>query len=109
MTNEELQAIQTILNQMEQRLDQKMDQKLDQMLDQKLSPITDRLTRIELTLENEITSSINALAEGQDLTHQKLKELASKDEVDDLKAEVRLLRRVVAQHSQEIEALKKAQ
>lgn len=90
MTNEELQAIRNLMK-------------------DELSPITDRLTRIELTLENEITSSINALAEGQDLTHQKLKELASKDEVDDLKAEVRLLRRVVAQHSQEIEALKKAQ
>lgn len=101
MTNEELQAIQVMLNQMEQRLEQKMDQKLD--------PITDRLTRIELTLENEVAPSIDALIEGQELTHQKLKELASKDEVDDLKDEVRLLRRVVAQHSQEIEALKKAQ
>lgn len=88
MTNEELQAIRNLMK-------------------DELSPVTDLLTRIELTLENEITPSINALAEGQDLTHQKLKELASRDEVDDLKAEVRLLRRVVAQHSQEIEALKK--
>ncbi len=67
------------------------------------------LTRVALTQENIVLKSLDALAEGQSLTHQRLKDLAGKDELAELREEVRLLRTVVAQHSREIEALKAAQ
>lgn len=67
------------------------------------------LTRVALTQENIVLKSLDALAEGQDLTHQRLKDLAGKDELAELREEVRLLRSVVAQHSRDIEALKAAQ
>lgn len=67
------------------------------------------LTRVAVTQENIVLKGLDALAEGQDLTHQRLKDLAGKDELAELREEVRLLRSVVAQHSRDIEALKAAQ
>ena len=67
------------------------------------------LTRVAVTQENIVLKGLDALAEGQDLTHQRLKDLAGKDELAELREEVRLLRSVVAQHSKDIEALKAAQ
>ena len=67
------------------------------------------LTRVALTQENIVLKSLDSLAEGQDLTHQRLKDLAGKDELAELREEVRLLRSVVAQNTRDIEALKAAQ
>jgi len=67
------------------------------------------LTRVAVTQENIVLKGLDALAEGQDLTHQRLKDLAGKDELAELREEVRLLRSVVPQHSKDIEALKAAQ
>lgn len=67
------------------------------------------LTRVAVTQENMVLKSLDALAEGQDLTHQRLKDLAGKDELAELQEEVRLLRTVVAQNTRDIEALKAAQ
>jgi len=67
------------------------------------------LTRVAVTQESIVLKGLDALAEGQDLTHQRLKNLAGKDELAELREEVRLLRSVVAQHSKDIEALKAAQ
>ncbi len=67
------------------------------------------LTCVALTQENIVLKSLDALAEGQDLTHQRLNSLAGKDELAELRDEVRLMRSVIAQHSRDIEALKSAQ
>ena len=67
------------------------------------------LTRVALTQENIVLKGLDALAEGQDLTHQRLNSLAGKDELAELRDEVRLMRSVIAQHSRDIEALKSAQ
>lgn len=67
------------------------------------------LTRVALTQENIVLKGLDALAEGQDLTHQRLNFLAGKDELAELRDEVRLMRSVIAQHSRDIEALKSAQ
>lgn len=67
------------------------------------------LTRVALTQENIVLKNLDTLAERQDLTHQRLRDLAGKDELADLREGVRLLRSVVAQHSRDIEALKSAQ
>lgn len=77
--------------------------------DETLSSLQQTVTRVALTQENIVLKSLDALAEGQDLTHQRLKDLAGKDELAELREEVRLLRTVVAQHTRDIEALKAAQ
>ena len=77
--------------------------------DETLSSLQQTVTRVALTKENIVLKSLDALAEGQDLTHQRLKDLAGKDELAELQEEVRLLRTVVAQHTRDIEALKAAQ
>lgn len=74
-----------------------------------MSQMQTTLTRVAVTQENVVLKGLDALAEGQDLTHQRLKDLAGKDELAELREEVRLLRSVVAQHSKDIEALKAAQ
>lgn len=74
-----------------------------------ISDLQKNVTRVALTQENIVLKSLDALAEGQDLTHQRLKDLAGKDELAELREEVRLLRTVVAQHSRDIEALKAVQ
>ena len=74
-----------------------------------MSQMQTTLTRVAVTQENIVLKGLDALAEGQDLTHQRLKDLAGKDELAELREEVRLLRSVVAQHSRDIEALKAAQ
>lgn len=67
------------------------------------------LTRVALTQENVVLKSLDALVEGQDITHQKMKDLAGKDALAELRDEVQLMRSVIAQHSRDIEALKAAQ
>lgn len=74
-----------------------------------LSDLQKTVTRVALTQENIVLKSLDALVEGQDLTHQRLKDLAGKDELAELRDEVRLMRAVIAQHSKDIEALKAAQ
>lgn len=87
---------------------EKMNGRMDQMQED-LSDLRTTVTRVAVTQENVVLKSLDALAEGQDITHQRLKDLAGKDELAELREEVRLLRSVVAQHSREIEALKAAQ
>lgn len=77
-------------------------------LKEDISDLRQTITRVALTQENVVLKSLDALVEGQDLTHQRLKDLAGKDELSDLRDEVRLLRKVVVQHSKDIEALKAA-
>ncbi len=98
MTNEE--KILEILGQISGRLDG-MDGRLDTMQDQ--------ITRANLSVENEVWPAIQSIGEGQELTHQMMKELASKEELDDFRADYRILRTVVTQHTREIEELKRAQ
>lgn len=74
-----------------------------------MSQMQTTLARVAVTQENIVLKGLDALAEGQDLTHQRLKDLAGKDELAELREEVRLLRSVVAQHSKDIEAPKATQ
>ena len=105
MSNEE--KILELLTQMDGRLD-RMDGRMGRM-EADMSDMKNRVAHIELTLENEVTPALDALAEGQDILHQKIKELATKQEVSDLRDEVAILRRMVAVNTRDIEELKKAQ
>ena len=55
MTNEEL------LVAMSDMMDQKLEEKLDQKLDEKLKPFDERLTKLELAMENVVVPGIQQL------------------------------------------------
>lgn len=129
LEKEDLQAIAQLIKGSEDRMIRNTDEKLAAMdqrigaIDGKLSDMngqltlvrinssnTDlRLSNVEITLENRTNRAIDTLVEGQELTHQRIAELAGKDELQSLREDMALLRLAVAAHSREIEALKKAQ
>lgn len=78
MNNEE--KILEMLTQMNTRMDQMQDNIVTMQTDisdlkETQSVMQSTLTRVALTQENIVLKSIDALAEGQDLTHQRLKDL----------------------------------
>lgn len=105
MNNEE--KILEMLAQMQGDISSLRDEQTQMRAD--ISQMQTTLTRVAVTQENIVLKSLDALSEGQSLTHQRLKDLAGKDELAELREEMRLLRSVVAQHSKDIEALKAAQ
>lgn len=112
MSNEEkilemLVQMQDEQRQMQTTMGQMQDEQKQMRAD--MAEMQKTLTRVALTQENIVLKSLDALAEGQDLTHQRLNSLAGKDELAELRDEVRLMRSVIAQHSRDIEALKSAQ
>lgn len=107
----DLQAIAQMMKGLEERMDAKLapiNDRLGQMQED-ISDLRTTVTRVAVTQENIVLKSLDALAEGQDLTHQRLKSLAGKNELSELREELILLRSVVAQHTREIEELKAAQ
>ena len=46
---------------LEEKLDKKLDEKLDQKLDEKLKPFDERLTKLELAMENVVVPGIQQL------------------------------------------------
>lgn len=78
-------------------------------INSRLDHVEDLAARTAVAQENVIQPAIDTLVEGQEITHQMLKELVSKDEVEDLRAEVAMLRTVSTSHRKRIEALEKAQ
>lgn len=112
MSNEEkiLAMLENLTSEVAQiQQEQKQMREEQQQMRADMSQMQTTLTRVAVTQENIVLKGLDALAEGQDLTHQRLKDLAGKDELAELREEVRLLRSVVAQHSKDIEALKAAQ
>lgn len=104
MNNEE--KILSMLESLTGRVDQIQQEQKQMRAD--MGQMQTTLTRVALTQENIVLKSLDALAEGQSLTHQRLKDLAGKDELAELREEVRLMRTVIAQHSRDIEELKAA-
>lgn len=112
MNNEEkilaiLEKHSEMFEQLTSRMDQLQEDQRQMQAD--MGQMQTTLARVAVTQENIVLKGLDSLAEGQDLTHQRLKSLVGKDELTELREEVRLLRTVVAQHSRDIEALKAAQ
>ncbi len=66
----------------------------------------EEIKKINLTLENEVTPQLRALAEGQKTL---LEAMTPKSRVDQLEAEVDLLKTVIRSLSRDVAELKKAQ
>lgn len=67
MTNEELLVAmsdmmdQKLEEKLDEKLNQKLDEKLDQIFDEKLKPFDERLTKLELAMENVVVPGIQQL------------------------------------------------
>ena len=97
MTNEELQAIGAL-----------MDQKLTPLREE-LAQVKQEVAQVRGLLENDINPAIDALVEGQELTHDLMRYKVDRDEVTPIMNQISALKQAVAAHSREIEKLKKAQ
>lgn len=76
---------------------------LDKKLESNLKPIENRLTRIELTLENNILPRLQTIESCYTDTYNRYKDYAEKMEVafDD----IRLLKKVVTEHSEKLQKI----
>jgi archaellum component FlaC len=87
---------------------QMMDAKLEnalQPINERLDAISERTERLEVLLENDIPKQIKTLAEGHKGILDRLPEA---NEIDSLRSRIRTLEKVVTDHTDEINELKKA-
>lgn len=87
-------------------LEEKDLQAIAALIDVKIEPINREITSINMTLENRVFPSLEALAEGQKTI---LETLAPKNRVEALEDEVSFLKQMVKTLASEVNSLKKAQ
>jgi len=103
--NELLQAI----GQMISESNRKMTEDMLSIMDDKLKPINDRLTKIEIALENDISKKLDVLFDGHQLDSEKLSKIDPIEEtIEETKSNVDVIFEVVQEHSREIKELKLA-
>ena len=76
---------------------------ISQLLDVKLKPIESRLTNIELKLENDIQPRLQNIEACYTSTYDRYKNHV--DGYDSVRIDVDILKKVVAEHSQKLQAL----
>lgn len=72
----------------------------------KLDTVSQEISKINLTLENEIRPNIQAMAENISSINKKL---ITRDEIDSMKEEIAFLKDIIRMHTNQINDLKKAQ
>ena len=78
-----------------------MSDMLDKKLESNLKPIENRLTRIELTLENNILPRLQTIESCYTDTYNRYKDYA--DKMDAAFADIELLKKVVSEHSEKLQ------
>ena len=73
---------------------------LDKKLDAKFAPIENRLTKIELTLENNIVPRLQNIESCYTSTYDRYKNTI--DTYDAMQADIKLLKQVVKEHSDKL-------
>lgn len=76
---------------------------LDKKLESNFKPIENRLTRIELTLENNILPRLQTIESCYTDTYNRYKDYAEK--MDAAFADIELLKKVVTEHSEKLQKL----
>lgn len=74
---------------------------LDQKLNSELSPINNRLTNIELMLENNIIPRLQNIEACYTSTYERYKNDA--DSIEGMKEDIALLKKVVREHSEKLD------
>ena len=72
----------------------------------KLDTVSQEISKINLTLENEIRPNMQAMAENISSINKKL---ITRDEIDSIKEEIAFLKDIIRMHTNQINDLKKAQ
>ena len=72
----------------------------------KLDTVSQEISKINLTLENEIRLNMQAMAENISSINKKL---ITRDEIDSMKEEIAFLKDIIRMHTNQINDLKKAQ
>ena len=72
----------------------------------KLDTVSQEISEINLTLENEIRPNMQAMAENISSINKKL---ITRDEIDSMKEEIAFLKDIIRMHTNQINDLKKAQ
>ena len=91
------------LNSLEERMDGKLNSLEERMDGKLLQQKTEIINEVKVLIENEVTPKFNLLAEGQQAI---LEQLAPKSRLENLEDEVNLLKIVIKQMNEEINALK---
>ncbi len=71
----------------------------------KLDTVSQEISKINLTLENEIRPNMQAMAENISSINKKL---ITRDEIDSMKEEIAFLKDIIRMHTNQINDLKKA-
>ena len=72
----------------------------------KLDTVSQEISKINLTLENEIRPNMQAMAENISSINKKL---ITREEIDSMKEEIAFLKDIIRMHTNQINDLKKAQ
>ena len=72
----------------------------------KLDTVSQEISKINLTLENEIRPNMQAMAENISSINKKL---ITRDEIDSMKEEIAFLKDIIRMHTNQINERKKAQ
>ena len=112
MTNEELLV--AMSDMMDQKLEEKLDlkpgqrfsEKLDQIFDEKLKPFDERLTKLELAMENVVVPGIQQLCAAYSSEYGRYHDCG--EQYARTAQDVYVLKSVVQKHSEQIEELQQA-
>lgn len=80
-----------------------MSDMLDKKLESNLKPIENRLTRIELTLENNILPRLQTIESCYTDTYNRYKDYV--DKMNAAFADIELLKKVVSEHSEKLQKI----
>lgn len=73
---------------------------ISEMMDKKLTPVNERLKRIELTQENDILPRLQNIESCYTSTYRRY--ASGIDEMEALKADMEIVKKVVAEHSEKL-------
>ena len=73
---------------------------ISEMMDKKLTPVNERLKRIELTQENDILPRLQNIESCYTSTYRR--HASGIDEMEALKADMEIVKKVVAEHSEKL-------
>lgn len=106
LDEKDLQALAAMLQGMETRIDQKMgamETRIDQKMEKQKQDI---MHDVKILLDTEVTTRFNLLAEGQKVI---MDAITPKNEIEQIRSEMDILKLAVRTLSQDLAELKKAQ
>lgn len=80
-----------------------MSDMMDEKFKSNLAPIENRLTRIELTLENNILPRLQTIESCYTDTYNRYKDYA--DKMESAFADIELMKKVIAEHSEKLQKI----